>query len=56
MSLLGFESNFYTDLINLTLLIPLSGQFLHYYIDTFIWKFSDSHIRDSIGSRLFSKA
>ena len=54
MSLLGFKSNFYPDLINLTLLIPLSGQFIHYYLDAFIWKFSDDHIRNNVGKRLFA--
>ena len=51
MSLLGFKSNFYPDLINLTLLIPLSGQFIHYYLYAFIWKFSDDHIRNNVGKR-----
>ena len=50
--LLGFKSNFYPDLINLTLLIPLSGQFIHYYLDALIWKFSDDHIRNNVGKRL----
>ena len=53
MSMLGYKSNFYPDLITITLMIPLSGQFIHYYLDAFIWKFSDDHIRNSVGKRLF---
>jgi hypothetical protein len=36
------------------LLLPLCGQLLHYYIDAFIWRFSDPHIRKKIGSRLWA--
>lgn len=53
MSMLGYKSNFYPDLITISLMIPLSGQFVHYYLDAFIWKFSDDHIRNSVGKRLF---
>lgn len=28
------------------LIIPIIGQMLHFYFDTFIWKFSDQHNRD----------
>ena len=35
------------------LLIPLTGQILHYYYDAFIWKFSNTHIRTTIGKALF---
>jgi hypothetical protein len=36
------------------LAIPLTLQAFHYYLDAFIWKFSDPEIRINIGSRLFS--
>lgn len=36
------------------LLIPLTGQMLHYYFDAFIWKFSDPHIRATIGKSLYA--
>tara|TARA_E500000331_G_scaffold172879_1_gene167156 strand:+ start:858 stop:1817 length:960 start_codon:yes stop_codon:yes gene_type:complete len=55
MSLLGYKTHFIENFNNLLLLIPLTGQFLHYYIDAFIWKFSDEHIRNNIGSKLFLK-
>lgn len=35
-------------------LIPLSLQLYHYYLDAFIWRFSDSFIRDNIGVPLFN--
>ncbi len=38
---------------SLLVLIPLSLQAYHYYIDAFIWKFSDPYIRKHIGGRLF---
>ena len=34
-------------------LIPLTFQFYHFYIDGFIWKFSDEHIRKSILQYLY---
>jgi len=53
MSLIGYELSF-INYINYLILIPLTGQFIHYYIDAFIWKFSDPHIRKSVGKYLFS--
>jgi hypothetical protein len=37
------------------LLLPLCGQILHYYIDAFIWRFSDPHIRKNVGSYLWAR-
>ena len=37
-------------------LIPLTGNLIHFYIDAFIWKFSDPHIRKEIGEELFVRA
>jgi hypothetical protein len=37
---------------SLWLLLPLRGQLLHYYLDAFIWRFSDPHIRQNVGSHL----
>ena len=37
---------------NLFYLIPILFQLYHFYIDGFIWKFSDPHIRSSIGEFL----
>ena len=38
---------------NSLLVIPLILQAYHYYLDAFIWKFSDPDIRKNIGGRLF---
>lgn len=34
------------DIFKYLLIIPLLGQMLHFYIDSNLWKFSDSHHRD----------
>ena len=52
-----FSSQVYFDKkigITILILITLCGQLFNYYTDTFIWKFSDSEIRKSIGNRLFA--
>jgi hypothetical protein len=36
-------------------IIPLCGQFLHYYLDAFIWPFSDPHIRNNVGAYLWAR-
>ena len=41
--------------LNLFYLIPIIFQLYHFYIDGFIWKFSDPHIRKSIGAFLLRK-
>ena len=35
-------------------LIPLCGQLIHYYLDAFIWRFSDPHIRKNVGRFLWA--
>ncbi len=42
---LGEEVNY-----SLLYLIPILFQLYHFYIDAYIWKFSDSHIRSSVGA------
>ena len=37
MSMLGYKSN--PDLITISLMIPLSGQFVHYYLDALFGSF-----------------
>jgi len=53
MGLLGYKLHF-SQTINYLILIPLAGQFFHFYIDAFIWRFSDPHIREITGKRLFA--
>ena len=40
---------------NFFYLIPLTFQLYHFYIDGFIWKFSDPHIRKTVLPFIFSK-
>jgi hypothetical protein len=37
------------------LLLPLCGQLLHYYLDAFLWRFSDPHIRKNVGAHLWAR-
>ena len=42
LSLLGkFEESFFKNLM----IIPLTGQILHFYLDSQLWRFSESHNR-----------
>ena len=54
MSFLGYAYHFDKNVIQILILIPLSGQFFHYIIDAFIWRFSIKEIRENIGSKLFA--
>ena len=36
-------------------IIPMIGHNLHFYVDAFIWKFSNPYIRENIGKVLFAK-
>lgn len=40
---------------NLWILIPLCGQLIHYYVDAFIWRFSDPHIRTEVGAYITAR-
>jgi len=46
MALLSNFENFSSDIAKILLVIPLTGQMLHFYIDSFLWKFSDKHHRN----------
>jgi len=54
MALLGYKGQVQKNYLDYLILIPLTGQFFHYYTDMFIWRFSDKHIRENIGKKLFS--
>ena len=54
MGLLGYKYHFHDNIIQFLILIPLAGQFFHYIVDAFIWRFSIKEIRDNIGSKLFA--
>lgn len=48
---LGFKTFEYSAFI----IIPITLQMLHFYYDSLIWRFSDSHIRKEVGSYIFIK-
>lgn len=54
MGVLGYRIHFNEDFLKILILIPLTGQFFHYYIDAFIWRFSVKELRETIGVKLFS--
>ena len=41
--------------INYFYLIPISFQLAHFYIEGFLWKFSDKYIRHNVGNYLFKQ-
>jgi uncharacterized protein Veg len=45
MSILAFAPNYDATLKNL-IVIPLIGQMIHFYLDTFLWKFKEQHHRN----------
>ena len=45
MSILAFAPNYDATLKNL-IVIPLIGQMIHFYLDTFLWRFQEQHHRD----------
>ena len=49
-------TNFGTTLLSSSILIlfPLSFQIYHFYIDSFIWRFSNPYLRKELGAKLFS--
>jgi hypothetical protein len=54
MGVLGYKIHFNEDFLKILILIPLTGQFFHYYVDAFIWRFSIKEIRETVGVKLFS--
>ena len=45
MAVLSMSNRLDNDFLKHLLFIPLLGQLLHFYIDGFLWKFSDNHHR-----------
>jgi len=54
MALIGTAAGTKLQQTTLWLLVPLCGQLLHYYIDAFIWRFSDPHIRHEVGTYIWA--
>lgn len=45
LSLFGKSSN---EILNFLIIIPIIGQMLHFYLDSQLWKFSNSHNRENV--------
>ena len=54
MGIILYMYHFNISMIEILILVPLTSQFFHYYVDAFIWRFSVKEIRENIGSRLFA--
>ena len=37
------------------IIIPIIGQMIHFYLDSFLWKFSNKNVRQSTLPFIFSK-
>ena len=46
MSLLSQGTGNLNEIFKSLLVIPLTGQILHFYLDAFLWKFSEKHNRE----------
>lgn len=46
MTLLTLVSKNNSEILSYLIILPITGQMLHFYIDSFIWRFSESHNRD----------
>ena len=46
MSLLSAGSSSTNELFKSLLVIPITGQILHFYLDAYLWKFSIKHNRE----------
>tara|TARA_B100000886_G_scaffold203758_1_gene140706 strand:- start:1447 stop:2451 length:1005 start_codon:yes stop_codon:yes gene_type:complete len=56
LAYLGMPSqNFINRDYSIFYVIPIIFQLYHFYIDGFIWQFSNKHIKKSVGSYIFSK-
>lgn len=50
-SIMAFFSNFgrlNNDFLKMLIIIPITGQMLHFYLDSQLWKFSEKHNRENI--------
>tara|TARA_A100001011_G_C14213895_1_gene801130 strand:- start:930 stop:1313 length:384 start_codon:yes stop_codon:yes gene_type:complete len=48
MSILSIFGKHETAILSNLIIIPITGQMLHFYLDSQLWKFSESHNRDNI--------
>ena len=52
MSLLSLLGKSTSEILNFLIIIPIIGQMLHFYLDSQLWKFSNSHNRENVLSYL----
>ena len=48
MSVLSIFGKNDSEFLKTLIFIPITGQMLHFYLDSQIWKFSEKHNRDNI--------
>ena len=48
MSILSIFGKNDSEFLKTLIFIPITGQMLHFYLDSQIWKFSEKHNRDNI--------
>ena len=54
MSLLSMGSNNSNELFKALIIIPITGQVLHFYLDAYLWKFSVKHNREVTLKHIYS--
>jgi len=47
MTLLSISNQLNNEMLGILIFIPLLGQLLHFYLDSFLWRFSDEHHRNA---------
>ena len=48
MSVLSIFGKNNSEFLSSLIIIPITGQMLHFYLDSQLWKFSESHNRENI--------
>ena len=54
MASLSAGSSSSNELLKSLLVIPITGQILHFYLDAFLWKFSTRHNREVTLKHIYS--
>ena len=54
MAVLSSMTNFGKSSFEFLIVIPLTGQMLHFYLDAFLWKFSEKHNRENTLKYLYN--
>ena len=53
MSILTFSGKSQSEIIRGLIVLPMTGQMLHFYYDSLLWRFSDSHNREHVLKYIF---